>query len=471
MIDALRIFWFLRQYQRNGRSSPEALAALQQRKLEWLVAFARRRSPFFARLYAGLPERGIRLCDLPPVTKQTMMEHFDEYCTDRRIRREPLRRFVLDSGNVGKKYLGHVALHTSGTGGEPALVLYDSRAMAHIMAMSVCRGTGPAFTLPRILRLMTRGRIRVAAVLMDGGLYPTYSMFLHPPKSDALVMDARVLSIRTPLPELVEALNRFQPSVLVGYPTVIEALAHEQIGGALDILRGRSEGAVLTGSEPLSPSARRLIAQAFEAPLDDQYGAGECLNIAKSCKLGAGLHVNVDLAAIEVVDRDGRPVPAGQFGHKVYLTNLENRVQPFIRYEIPDVVAYDDAPCPCGSPLPLLKEVRGRTDDILYVARPNGGYDVVHPYAIMVPMLHRDDIREYQVKQVARNAFEVSVVPAGADPPAAGEIEGSLLASLRSSRVEANLRFSVECVERIAPDPKSGKTRRIWSAIGAPADL
>jgi hypothetical protein len=105
------------------------------------------------------------------------------------------------------------------------------------------------------------------------------------------------------------------------------------------------------------------------------------------------------------------------------------------------------------------------------VARLNGGYDIVHPYAIMVPMLHRDDIREYQVKQVARNAFEVSVVPAGAGAPAAGEIEGSLLASLRSSRVEANLRFSVECVERIAPDPKSGKTRRIWSAIGAPTDL
>jgi phenylacetate-CoA ligase len=471
VIEALRIFRFLRQYQRNERATPEQLATLQQRKLEQLVAFARRRSPFFARLYADLPERGYRLSDLPPVGKPTMMAHFDEYCTDRRVKREPLRRFVKDSANIGKKYLGYVALHTSGTGGEPALILYDARSMAHIKAMSVCRGTGPPFTLRRIFRLMTRGRMRVAAVLMDGGLYPTYSMFLHPPKLEALVMDARVLSIRTPLAELVDALNRFQPDVLVGYPTVVEALAREQLRGALDILRGRPDGAVLTGSEPLSPSARRLIARAFEAPLDDQYGAGECLNIAKSCARGEGLHLNADLAILEVVDREGRPVPAGQLGHKVYLTNLENRVQPFIRYEIPDVVAHAAAPCRCGSPLPLLEEIRGRTDDILYVGRAGGGYDVVHPYAIMVPLLHRDDIRDYQVKQVTRNGFEVSVVPAGGDAPGAAEIERTLLASLRSSRVEANLHFAVRCVERIAPDAQSGKTRRIWSAIGAPADL
>jgi phenylacetate-coenzyme A ligase PaaK-like adenylate-forming protein len=471
VIDALRVFRYLRQYQRNDRATPGELAAIQRRKLEELVAYARRRSPFFARLYAGLPERGYALADLPPVTKQQMMEHFDDYCTDRRIRRAPLRRFVHDGGNVGKKYLGHVALHTSGTGGEPALIVHDARSFAHLKAMSACRGTGPSFTLRRIVRVVTRERMRVAAVLMDGGLYPSYSMFVHRSKFDRLVMDLRVLSIRTPLRELVEALNRFQPTVLVGYPTVVEALAREQMSGALDILRGRADGAVVSVSEPLLPAARRVISRAFDAPLDDQYGTGECLNVAKSCGRGAGLHVNADLAILEVVDSEGRPVPAGQFGHKVYLTNLENRVQPFIRYEIPDVVAYSDSLCPCGSPLPLLKEVSGRTDEILYVSGPHGRYDVVHPYALMVPLLHRDDVSAYQVKQVARDVLEVAVVPTAGVVPATSEIALALLESLRSSRVGADLRVAVRCVDRIEPDPKSGKTRRIWSAIGAPADV
>src|SRR6185312_1419874 len=181
---------------------------------------------------------------------------------------------------------------------------------------------------------------------------------------------------------------------------------------------------------------------------------------------------NADLAIVEVVDRAGRPVPAGQFGAKVYLTSLENRVQPFIRYEIPDVVAYDESPCPCGSPLPLLKEVRGRTDDVLYVGGPRGGaYEVVHPYTLMVPLLHRDDVREYQVTQVERNAFEVAIVAAAGAAPPADEIEGALRASLRASNVVAEVRLSVRRVERVEPDPRSGKTRRIWSAVGAPADL
>jgi phenylacetate-coenzyme A ligase PaaK-like adenylate-forming protein len=471
MIEAIRVFRYLRQYQRNDRASPARLEAIQRRKLERLVAFARRRSPFFARLYAGLPERGYALADLPPVTKPMMMEHFDDYCTERWIRRDSLRRFVHDPRNVGKKYFGHVALHTSGTSGEPALVVHDARSMAHLKAMSSCRGTGPPFTPRRILGLMTRERMRVAAVLMDGGLYPSYSMFVHPTKLDALIMEMRVLSIRESLPALVDALNRYQPTVLVGYPTIVEALAREQLGGTLDILRGRTDGAVVTVSEPLSPAARRVIAQAFEAPLDDQYGTGECLNLAKSCARGVGLHVNADLAILEVADREGRPVPAGQFGHKVFLTNLENRVQPFIRYEIPDVVAYSETPCPCGSPLPLLKEVSGRTDDILYVTRPGGGYDSVHPYAIMVPLLHRDDVRDYQVKQMARDAFEVSIVAADGGTPSAAEIEQALVTSLRRSGVRADLRVAVTCVDRIAPDAQSGKKRRIWSAVGAPPDL
>jgi phenylacetate-CoA ligase len=342
--------------------------------------------------------------------------------------------------------------------------------MAHLKAMSSCRGTGPPFTPRRILRLATRERMRVAAVLMDGGLYPSFSMFTHPTRLDALIMQVQVLSIREPLPALVATLNRYQPTVLVRYPSAVEALAREQLAGALDILRGRSDGAVVTVSEPLSPATRRVIAQAFDAPLDDQYGTGECLNLAKSCARGAGLHVNVDLAILEVVDREGRRVPAGQSGQKVYLTNLENRVQPFIRYEIPDVVAYSETPCPCGSLLPLLKEVSGRTDDILYVTRPGGGYNAVHPYAMMVPLLHRDDVRDYQVKQAARDAFEVSIVPAGA-APRTGEIEEALVASLRRSSVQGDVRVAVTCVDRIAPDERSGKKRRIWSAVGAPQDL
>ena len=72
------------------------------------------------------------------------------------------------------------------------------------------------------------------------------------------------------------------------------------------------------------------------------------------------MHLQADWAVLEVVDRRGEPVPPGQPGEKVLLTNLYNTVQPFLRYEVDDVVTMSPGPCPCGNPLPLILRVEGR---------------------------------------------------------------------------------------------------------------
>jgi phenylacetate-CoA ligase len=466
MIEAIRILRAMRQYRRNAAASPEAIAALQRRKLEALVAYARRRSPFFARRYAHVPEHGFRLEDLPPVTKAEMMANFDEYCTDRRIRRDALGRFVLDPRNVGKKYLGHVAVHTSGTGGEPALIVYDARAFAHVKAIALARGGGPAATTERMLAALGGQRGRLAVIVMDGGLFPSVSNFVHLPRLHSLFVDVRILSVRTPVAELAAALQEFQPEGIIGYPSTLEALAREQRAGRLDILRNRPFGSVVTLSEPLLSTARDVIGEAFDVPVYDFYATGECMYIARSCAEGSALHVSHDMALLEVVDRDGRPVPPGTFGAKVYLTNLENRVQPFIRYEVSDVVAWEEGACACGSPFPRLKAVSGRTDDLLHVDGPDGAPETIHPYWLMVPLLGRHEIRDYQVKQVARNVLEVRVVGHDARRLHLREIEAALCASLAESRVAGAVQFNVASVDHIAPDPVTGKARRIWSELG-----
>jgi phenylacetate-CoA ligase len=467
VIDALRILRAMRHYRENGKLSPAALAELQRKKLERLVAYARERSPFLARRYAHLPASGFALEDLPPIGKAEMMANFDEYCTDRRLRAGPLRAFVLDPANVGKKYLGHVALHTSGTGGEPALIVHDAHAFAHVKAVGLSRARGPEMTARQILRIAAGRPGRLAVLVMDGGLFPSYSNFVHVPRVHRHFVDLRILSVRKPLHELVAELDAFQPEGLIGYPSVVEALAREQLGGRLSILRNPPVGAVVTLSEPLLPTARRTIADAFEVPVDDFYATGECMYIARSCAHGAALHVASDMALLEVVDRDNRPVAPGTFGDKVLLTNLENYVQPFVRYEVNDVVAWEEAPCACGSPFPRLKSVSGRTDDVLHVAGEHGRSETIHPYWLMVPLLERHDIRDYQIKQLARDVLEVSVVPSVPSPAPTllGEVESALRASLRTSRVDASVRIHVEAVDRIAPDPITGKTRRIFSAL------
>ena len=415
-----------------------------------------------------MPERGFRLEDLPPVTKAEMMARFDDYCTDRRIRRDALARFVLDPGNVGKRYLGHVAVHTSGTGGEPALIVCDARAFAKVKAVALARGGGPAVTMGRIAGAAIGRRGRLAVIVMDGGLYPSYSNFVHLPRLHSLFVDVRILSVRQPVSELVASLQEFRPEGVIGYPSTLEALAVEQQAGRLDILRNRPFGSVVTLSEPLLPTARQAIADAFDVPVYDFYATGECMYIARSCAEGSALHVSTDMSILEVVDRDGRAVPPGTFGAKMYLTNLENRVQPFIRYELSDVAAWEEGTCACGSPFPRLKAISGRTDDLLQVDGPAGVPETIHPYWLMVPLLGRHEIRDYQVKQVARNVLEVSIVgQAGHEGQALRlrEIEAALHESLDRSRVAGLVRFHVASVDRIAPDPVTGKARRIWSAI------
>ena len=49
---------------------------------------------------------------------------------------------------------------------------------------------------------------------------------------------------------------------------------------------------------------------------------------------------------------------------KVLITNLANRIQPFIRYELTDRVIVHDEKCKCGR-TSYWVEVEGRTDDIL----------------------------------------------------------------------------------------------------------
>ena len=82
--------------------------------------------------------------------------------------------------------------------------------------------------------------------------------------------------------------------------------------------------------------------------------------MASECHLGR-LHLNSDWLVLEPVDEHHRPVPPGAIGHTTLLTNLANRVQPLIRYDLGDRVRLLPTACACGSSRPLI-EVEGRVD-------------------------------------------------------------------------------------------------------------
>ena len=90
----------------------------QRQRLAELFDHARAWSPFYCDDYRGLPREITNIQDLPPVTKATLMDRFDEWVTDPRVRRVELDHWIADLSNLGRDYLNqYLICTTSGSSG------------------------------------------------------------------------------------------------------------------------------------------------------------------------------------------------------------------------------------------------------------------------------------------------------------------------------------------------------------------
>ncbi|HYM46892.1 MAG TPA: hypothetical protein VES91_00335, partial [Burkholderiaceae bacterium] len=117
----------------GSHSSSAAIAAQVEQRLLALVAYAFEASPYYARLYRKLPmssNRRLRLKDLPPVTKRSLMAEFDDVVTDPALTRRAVEEFVAEPGRLGGALGRHAVWTSSGTTGEPGLFVHDPDALA-----------------------------------------------------------------------------------------------------------------------------------------------------------------------------------------------------------------------------------------------------------------------------------------------------------------------------------------------------
>jgi phenylacetate-coenzyme A ligase PaaK-like adenylate-forming protein len=430
--------------------------------------------PAYRDLYRGRDLASCRLDELPTVTKAEVMARFDDFVSDPRIRIRELEPWMQDPANLGKRYLGKfVPMYTSGSTGPRGIFVYTPAALELALAAPVARGMRfgagrRQFPLEKLLRLLAGRKHRIAKVSFGEGPNPTTVGTLHFPMAPGRLTERRTISLRRPMDEVVSELNEFQPDHLTSYPSVLAVLAREQLGGRLQLHFDSPTAAILSVSEPLPQETRELVRRAWGLEIREIYGAAECLTIALSCSRFDRMHLMSDLCILEIVDRDNRPVPHGRRGEKILLTNLFNRLQPILRYEIDDATGYSAERCACGLPFPRLLPVTGRTVDVVYVDRPGGGYEPVHSY-VMSSMLTRSGLlREYQITQTARNEFVLHYVPLRAS----GELEPRLRAilnrELESIGLAGRITVDLREVREVPRDPGTGRLVRVVSEVGRP---
>jgi phenylacetate-coenzyme A ligase PaaK-like adenylate-forming protein len=439
------------RYQRLGE---EGRRKVREARLRRVIGVARARSPLYSSLYAGLP-RNPGLSSLPPVTKRELMARFDEWPTDRSVRLEELRSFMADADNIGREFhRKYLVYATSGSTGNPTVVLYDRRARNVFSALGVLRG----YAHKKDLMALVRAGKRVAGLYASGGFYlgagGIRNVLLKMPWKRKVM---RLVSVLDPLPSIVRELNDFQPAMLGGYPTALELLLDEVEAGRLRI----SPVVIMAGGESLSPGLRERLARAFSCHVQTTYSCTEGGILAGECAEGH-LHVNEDWVIVEAVDEAGAAVPDGTRSEKILVTNLSNLAQPIIRYEVTDRVTMHREGCACGSSLPWL-EIDGRSDEVLDFA--SGGRRVrIAPLALYARIRETAGLRRFQLVQGPDGGLELRMeCSEGHDRvavfrSAAQGIEALLAANgVRGTRIDL-------APELPSPDPRSGKFRHVFKA-------
>ncbi|GHO55789.1 phenylacetate--CoA ligase family protein [Ktedonobacter robiniae] len=396
-----------------SRAKKQGLDAIMQRqrtRLAEIVIYARANSPYYRKLYQDLPERIENPVLLPVTSKKILMPHFDDWVTDQEVNIEQVSEFVDNPDLIGEQFLGkYLVATTSGTSGRRGIFLQDEWSMAASYAVSPRDTSGlGARDLIKILAL--NGRL--ALVIATGGHFMGSAGSTRTARESSLYRKrAKLFSVRTPLPELVEQLNQFRPAILFGYASQIILLTGEQEAGRLHI----HPAMVQAGAEMLPASEFERIARAFQAKVSTAYAATECPFLSVSCKEG-WYHVNSDWVVFEPVDADYRPVPPGTQSYTVLISNLANRVQPILRYDLGDSVLQRPDPCPCGSPFPAVR-VQGRVADVLTFPTERGEQVSIAPLVFGTLIDSLPGITLFQIVQTTPTNLRVRLrYAAGTDP-------------------------------------------------------
>jgi phenylacetate-CoA ligase len=162
---------------------------------------------------------------------------------------------------------------------------------------------------------------------------------------------------------------------------------------------------------------------------------------------------------VEPVDAGHRPVPPGQPSHTVLISNLANRVQPFLRYDLGDSVLVRPDPCPCGNPLPALR-VEGRAADLLTFPAGSGERVSISPMLFGAALDRVPGIDRYQLVQTAPATLSVRLqATAGADDDRVWqEVRDGITRLLTEHDVG---RVAIERTEEAPQQSPGGKLRRI----------
>jgi len=426
--NSLMYFSWLQRTQWLPRSK---LKEIQQKRLRLLLEHVFRHVPFYRKMFKAknVEPSDIKssedLLKLPIVTKYDIRSNFHEFLS---------RDF--------QRY-GPVLNSTSGSTGEPFRYYIDRRTVG-IARATLWRGWGYAgyrlgdkvavFAGLSLASRLRKSLGRAAKKVVDRVMY-----------FPAVNLRKEILKVHA------DGMLKFKPKFIRGYPSSLYFFANFLEEEGVDGIRPK---AVFTTAEMLFPYQRRLIEKVFRCHVFDGYGAYDGGTGAFECERHCGYHIAVEKVVMELCDDDGNLVAEGEKG-RIVATDLFNYAMPFIRYDTGDVGVYSNEECSCGRKLPLMKQILGRTTDIL---RFRNGAVLSGP---SLTLIFKDfDIKQFQLVQKKDDLLLVRVIKGEAFVDGDARRLRKTLEDIAGKGVEIRFEF----VDFISPT-KSGKWKFIISHV------
>lgn len=352
---------------------------MQIRRFSRLFKYARENSRFYANYYSGCPKnlsfsKREDLKSIPIVSKNE-------------LRQAGLSTVIPN--NFDKSSL--VYCTTSGSTGAPFDLAYSkySNLTAYARVFYIMRKAAHYSPFKKMTVLSKYDRDKEFNVEKN-------ISFVKKVQNKFGIFSRQLISVFDSPQSIYDQIKQYSPYLLYSSSSAVEILANylEENGLELNI------PAIVLIAEPLSLAQFQKFQKIFHATVVDIYGAKESPSLGYEVNKEGIFHLFPNSALVEVVD-----IKKTEFGEKgiLVVTNLINKCQPFIRYNLNDFIDAESG----SDPVRTIGHVVGRVSDILSLP---DGRKVFH-YCISQRYIDFHKALQYKFVQVGDGPIKMQVLP------------------------------------------------------------
>ena len=292
----------------------------------------------------------------------------------------------------------HAWAYTGGSSGDPIRVPYSiRRSLIRTATVRVCNEQAGYRVGDPYLFIRAKKRRGLVSMI----------------RNETVFLPNRVT--RTRLDAVVKRIHEGKLVSLIGYPSIIHALAQRW----REVSQGEEDRGIkscVSTSEPLVSEVAAFIEDTWECTVADRYSNEEVGIIAQQLRRTDPFVVNPFGLVVEIVNlATGAQVPEGSEG-SVVVTDLKNDLIPVIRYDTGDRAvagAYADGR------LRRLTRVVGRRADLLFTTDGEPVAPLSLGPAIYKPLSRAPGRWQYQFAQLTRATYELRLKGEGGSLPVA----------------------------------------------------